>query len=216
MKIRTEEGLSQFISDELAWRKKELTDIRNMIQQRTLADRRRRSLIRCGVALLYAHFEGFTKQTFRAYLEYIASQRLRYEEIAPNLSAVVLCNMLSSIQGAKKPSSYKQAVNLFLDAATSRAKIPFETAIDTESNLSSRVFREITWILGIDYKYYETKEKLIDSHLLAKRNHIAHGQYLELGEDEYGNLHENVIEILETFRNQIENAVARRTFIRTN
>jgi MAE_28990/MAE_18760-like HEPN len=214
MKIRTREMLSDYLASDLAWRKKELTDIRQLVQLAANASRRR-VLARCGVALLYAHFEGFTRQAGRAYLEYVAAQRLPNDRLARNFLAVMLCDLMSPVAVSRKPSSYSRAVELFLDEGASRAWIPYKTAVDTESNLSSKVLREIVFTLGLDYAAYETKEKLIDSRLLARRNHIAHGESIDIDDADYDELHGSVIGILNCMRNQIDNAAAQRAFARS-
>lgn len=211
MKIRTLEMLSDYLSRDLAWRKKELTDIRRIFQL-SVHSTRRRALTRCGIALLYAHFEGYTKQAGKAYLEYIAAQRLKNSELSSNLRAVTLRELLSSVEGSRRPSAYQPVVDLFESQDEVRAKIPFKTAIDTESNLSSRVLREIIFILGLDYSTYESKQMLIDSRLLGRRNHIAHGEPIDIDDEDYDELHHNVILLLNLLRNQIEVAATSRSY----
>ena len=41
-----------------------------------------RSLRRAGVALLYAHWEGFTKEACQAYLEFVVKRKLKYGEMS--------------------------------------------------------------------------------------------------------------------------------------
>jgi len=213
MKIRTVEMLSDFLSHDLAWRKKELTDIRRIFQLSEHSTRRK-ALTRCGIALLYAHFEGFTKQAGRAYLEFIATQRLKNSEISSNLRAVTLRELLSSVESSRKPSAYHPVVDLFENQDGARAKIPYKTAIDTESNLSSRVLREIIFILGLDYSAYESKQVLIDSKLLGRRNHIAHGESLDIDDDDYDDMHNSVITLLNCLRNQIESAASSKSYVK--
>lgn len=214
MKIRTQEMLSDCLSGDLGWRKLELSDLRKLVQLAPSAQRRR-VLTRAGIALMYAHFEGFTKRAGSAYLEYVAAQRLKYNEIASNFLAVALCDLIAPFSGSRKASSYSSAVDLLLQQGEARARVPYKTAIDTESNLSSKVLRDIAFTLGLDYSPYESKEKLIDSRLLGKRNHIAHGDEIALDDVDYDELHSSVIEMMNCLRNQIENAAAMKAYART-
>ena len=214
MKIRTREMLTDFLAQGLAWRKKELTYIRELMQ--SAPNETRHTLQRCGIALMYAHFEGFTKQAGGAYLEYVAARRLSNDRIATNFLAVSLCALTSPFAGSKKASLYECAVDLLLKQGKSRAHILYERGVDTKSNLSSKVFREVLFTLGLDYAVYEPKEKLIDTRLLKRRNDIAHGEQLNLDDVDYDELHSSIIEIMECLRNQIENAVALRSYERAS
>lgn len=72
MKIRTVEILSDKISEDLAWRKKELTDLKYIIDTKSLSLVRKSLLGRCGIAILYAHWEGFIKKSSLRFLEFIS------------------------------------------------------------------------------------------------------------------------------------------------
>jgi hypothetical protein len=156
---------------------------------------------------LYAHFEGFTRYAAQAYLEYVASRRLTNEALAKNFLALGLRDALAPVSSSRKASAFGAGVQFFLDRGSERARIPYKTAVDTESNLSSRVLEEIIYVLGLDFAPYAGKSKLIDARLLGRRNHIAHGEYLSLDDVDYDELHEGVISLMENLRNQIENAV---------
>ena len=89
--------------------------------------------------------------------------------------------------------------------------IPPDT-VETQSNLSTVVLRNIVETLGFDYSSYEIKEKLLDERLLRNRNRIAHGEYVEVSESEVLELQDECIGLMEIFRNQIDNAVTLRTY----
>ena len=77
MSVRTLEQLYDFLSGELAWRTKELVTLKALVEQTSPSRERRRVLLRAGVALLYAHWEGFVKRAGSAYLEFVDLQRLK-------------------------------------------------------------------------------------------------------------------------------------------
>ena len=95
-----------------------------------------------------------------------------------------------------------------------RSTLPYKGAIDTESNLSSTVLKEIIWCLGLDYSPYETSEKIIDFKLLGRRNFIAHGIVMPVDLAEYIDLHNRVITLMDIFKNQIENSAVTKSYIR--
>ena len=70
------------------------------------------------------------------------------------------------------------------------------------------MLREIVWSLGLDMMPYETKCHLIDSSLVDRRNRIAHGDALDISVEDYLVLHDEVMSLIDTFRNQLHNAAA--------
>lgn len=84
--------------------------------------------------------------------------------------------------------------------------------IDAKSNLSSKVLRDITAALGLDYGLFESRGVMIDEQLLKPRNHIAHGDYLLVGPEDALRLKSEIVALMERFRTAIENAVAQQDY----
>jgi len=210
-KIRTLEHLQRILDDELAWRKKELAVIKSLVTARSSKE-----IINChirsGITLTYAHWEGFIKAAGNAYLTYIASQRLTYSDLTNNFVAVAAKRLLSEAGLSNKVTVYAQVTDFFLSGLTDRCNLPVE--IETKSNLSSEVLREIIYTLGLDYREYETEAKLIDEILLKNRNEVAHGKYLLIDVDQFVEIHKTIISLLDLFSNQISNAASTKAYKR--
>ena len=213
MKLRTAEQLSDKLAKDLAWRKKELSEVKSLVETRQFSPSKHQALIRSGICLLYAHWEGFVKSAANSYLEYIRLQKLCYEELASNFLALAMKEKLKEVKETNKPSLYIPVCDFFLDELNQRCLLPKE-AISTASNLSSEIFREITHTLGVDFSPYSTKSVLIDTKLLKTRNEIAHGEYSIFDREEYMELHKEIIAMLDIFRNQIENAAITKEYMR--
>ncbi|MFN8387891.1 MAG: MAE_28990/MAE_18760 family HEPN-like nuclease [Anaerolineales bacterium] len=212
MKIRTAEHLYDFTSSELAWRKKELFELRSLVIARTLTPSKKNVLIRSTIALIYAHWEGFIKSCATAYIQFVAMQKLRHEQLSPNFIALAIRPILLSAFQSKKVKDHQKVVDFFLHELPTQSSITYQEIIDTQSNLSTLVFRNIVETLGFDYSSYETKEKLLDERLLRNRNRIAHGEYVEVSESEVLELQDECIGLMEIFRTQIDNAVTLRVY----
>jgi hypothetical protein len=212
MSIRTAEQLSDKLATDLAWRKKELSEVKSLIEAKNVSTQRHNALIRSGVCILYAHWEGFVKLAANSYLEYVRTKKLRYSELSSNFLALAMKEKLKEVKETNKPSLYIPVCDFFLFELDERCSLP-KDAISTASNLSSEILKEITYILGIDFSLYSTKSKLIDEKLLKTRNEIAHGNYLTVDREEYIELHTEVMVMLEIFRNQIENGAVNEDFI---
>ncbi|WP_124677241.1 MAE_28990/MAE_18760 family HEPN-like nuclease [Burkholderia cenocepacia] len=211
--IRTVNELVDRIAAELVWRRRELTDMRALVQESS-GQLRCRVVIRAGVALLYAHWEGFVKAASSHYLEFVASHRIPYRDLTPNFVALTLRSKFSEMRASEKISSANALADFFCTSLDAQSRIPYKNVVDTKSNLSSRVLLDIIAALGLDIRGFETRLNFIDTNLVNPRNHIAHGEALELAVDEYLSLHDDVLGLIETFRNEIENSSILRRFER--
>lgn len=211
MKIRTLEELTDVLDQDLAWRKKELTTLKLLLSSKRDTEHRD-TFIRSATTVLYAHWEGFIKSAATAYVNYVSLKRLPYRDLAPNFVALTMKAKLNQALQSNKPTVYSEVARFFLQEMGSPSAIPWDSSIHTMSNLNSSVLREITCVIGLDFSPYETKEKLIDEKLLRTRNEIAHGRGLFIGVDEYFALHQQVMDLLDLFRNQVENAAATKAY----
>lgn len=213
--IRTIDELLDRIAQELVWRRRELTDMRGLVQEST-GQLRARVVVRAGVALLYAHWEGFVKGVATHYLEYVASHRIPYRRLAPNFVALSLRAKFHELGASEKISSANALADFFCSSLDVQSRVPYKNMVDTKSNLSSKVLQDILSALGLDHAPFETRLNFIDASLVNPRNHIAHGEALALTVDEYLALHDDVLSLIETFRNEVENSCALRRFERAN
>jgi|SRR6056297_356456 len=215
MSIRTVDDLSNQLNNELAWRKKELSDLKYFIEKANEGIGRKMVLGRCGITILYAHWEGFVKRCSKYFLEYVAMQRLRNEQLQPNFLTLSLLCTVKFTPESRKNSEYGKLTDFFVSDLTKRARLPFKKGLDTEANLSSTVLKEITWCLGVDYNWYQTKEKFIDSRLLARRNHIAHGEEIDVNPGEFVEMRGKVIEMMTYLKTEIENSAILRSYAKS-
>lgn len=125
--------------------------------------------------------------------------------------ALAMKEKLKESKETNKPSVYIPVCEFFISELNQRSILPKE-AISTASNLSSEILKEITAVLGLDFSPYSTKANLIDEKLLKTRNEIAHGEYLVFDREEYIEVHQKIIEMLDLFRTQIENAAIQEQF----
>jgi len=206
MTTRTVEELEMHIAEDIAWRKKELSDIKKLVQSASTSSVRRTALIRSGIAMLYAHWEGFVKNSSKCYLEFVDSRRLAYNQLSPNFVAIAMKSRLAQATQSNKASTFVTVCEFLLNNLDERCRLSPEHLIKTQGNLSSSVLKDIMLLLDLDYSFYETKEKFIDISLVKARNIVAHGNFLSVDTDEYLELFTKVLEMLEYYRNLIENA----------
>ena len=210
MKIRTANLLSDVLLDDLSWRKKELINIKLMHEG--ARDHQAEMLRRAGIALLYAHWEGYVKTAGTAYVEFVARQSLTYRDLTPNFIALGMRTFLKEAVGSWKGEMLSRVVNFFATEVSHRARLNWDHAVQTKANLSADLLRDIVMTLGLDYRPFEVREKSVIELLRERRNSIAHGRRLPVDAAEYVRLHNEVVGhdvysgMLDEIRTQIENA----------
>jgi hypothetical protein len=203
--IRTLGQLQDELDKEMSWRKKEVVAFR---VASTKNGQEAAFFIRAGVALLYAHWEGFVKSASEHYLNYIQHKECKYSELKSCFAIFGLKGKLHTLSTSRKTLANIEAFEFISSELDQKANLNMSAAIDTESNLTSKVFANIAASLGIDTKNYETRFNLIDESLVNLRNKVAHGEYLKLGGREFIELVDVVLEIMGWYKTDLLNGAA--------
>ena len=211
-KIRTATQLQERLDDDFSWRLKEIYNIRSAA--RTAGPASQKTFIRAGIALLYAHWEGFVKAAADAYVNYLSCKGLRHSELRSCFAALALKKHIHDFVSSHRSAASVTAFEAIVSELDRPARLPIRNSIDTQSNLSSAVFKDILGWLGLDGQQYSTKFHLVDESLLRRRNAIAHGSYLELDEPAFRDLADQVVLLLRWFKTDIENAIVTEAFLK--
>jgi hypothetical protein len=211
-KVRNSNDLFNELDSDFSWRLKEIADIKTSIKLSDLS--KAKTLTRAGVALLYAHWEGFVKNAASKYLEFVSNQGLRYEQLQSCFVAIGFKQEIELVTSSKKYIKNGQAIEIIRSRMSLVANFKNEDIIYAESNLNSDVFEKIMTTIGLNCTWYETKYNLIDSILLKRRNNIAHGDYLLVDFHVYAELHDEVIILLRAVKADIENAALMKRYIK--
>ncbi|OQX25384.1 MAG: hypothetical protein BWK80_15845 [Desulfobacteraceae bacterium IS3] len=206
MKIRSTADLNEAIDRELSWRKTELQTL-NFVIEKQKDNHEKDALFRAAVPILYAHWEGFTKQAAMFYLELVSRQQLKLSELESNFAAIVCRSYFKKASESEKVSVRKELIDFIRENNNKRAIVPTDNVIDTESNLSSAVLQSIFYTIGLPYhSFWMMNELLLDGSLLKARNEIVHGEHTDIDKETYKQLHELVIRLMDNMRTDIQNA----------
>lgn len=208
--VTAEQCLAAIQADS-AWRKKEISTIKQRVSRSS--GESQLILMRAGMLILYAHWEGFVRFAAETYISHINERVARFRVPLTDHYRELL--MWRCVRRRGEFPHFKSPTG-FLDAMREWRAAPdellCEDMIDSESNLSSLVLERILRIVDIPQMEFESKKKLIDEKLLARRNSIAHGQRRQLTIDEYNEADREVRALLEIFREKIEDCVVRSAF----
>lgn len=212
MKIKTLEKFQDLIDKDMAWRKKELIDIKMLIHSTESP-----TLCRAGIALLSAHFEGFIKQASNYYVVFVSSQKIKLNELRTNFVAIRLKKIFSPCSDTEKISVYQNTIDNLLEKYnnfTFHIKYsPEDPIIKTESNPSSTVIKEIFQSIGLDFSPYLTKTNYIDADLLSNRHSIVHGEKINIAISDFDNTFGIIINIMEQISKQIVDAAINKNYL---
>ncbi|MEO9697226.1 MAG: MAE_28990/MAE_18760 family HEPN-like nuclease [Hyphomicrobiales bacterium] len=210
-KIRTLNEMQTALDQEMAWRIKEIGVFKVGAGSN---GPRRKPFIRAGVALLYAHWEGFIKNSSEIYLSYVESRALRYRDLKSCFVVFGLKGKINTLVDSKKSLPNVEAMDFILSNMNETAKLQISSAVNTGSNLTSKVFSNIAGSLDIDTSPYETKFHLIDSSLVDRRNKVAHGEFLDIEGSDFSSLVDDMLSLMRMYKTDIENAASLENYRR--
>jgi MAE_28990/MAE_18760-like HEPN len=206
MRIRSISELVDILDEELAWRKRELTTLRFLIWRSRHHEQE--LMLRAGICILYAHWEGFVRSAGTAYVNYVALKRLKYCDLSPSMVALGIRGKLRAAEATNRITVHTEVTGFLMSDMRENAVLPWDDAVSARDNLNSEVLKEIVRLLDLDERPYETKKALLDERLLANRNRISHGQRLLIDRTDYDVLHYEILNLIDMFRDDVENAAS--------
>lgn len=209
--VRTLSEMQTALDQEMAWRIKEIGVFRVGAGSN---GPQRKPFIRAGVALLYAHWEGFIKNSSEIYLRYVESRALPYRDLKSCFVVFGLKGKINMLVESRKSLPNIEAMDFIFSKMDETAQLQISSAVSTESNLTSKVFKNIAGSIDIDISPYETKFHLIDFSLVDKRNRVAHGEFLDIEGGDFTKLVDEVLALMRYYKTDIENAASLESFKR--
>lgn len=167
--------IQSLILNDLNWRKKELTTIKNMPLKSYLNKKEREIVIKYAIPNIYSIWEGFVKFVFRTYINEINTLSLKYED----LNNSVLTHALETkfpqfITGFNKVFSKRcELFDSFFNGLS--VPIAIDTKLPTKSNINLEVLNDLLSRFNLEQFPKKTYEKDLNN-ILRIRNAISHGE----------------------------------------
>ncbi len=210
-KIRNVNGLNDEMDKEFSWRLKELADIKILV--RNNAYPLKSSILRAGVPLAYAHWEGFVKNAVDHYLNFVANQHVSMKDLKPCLVALSKKRRFHEFSETNKFEVYSKLVQELTETPFIDEKAVFSSRVRT-ANLKSHIFSDISLSIGLSLSPYESRFNFIDVRLVKRRNEIAHGSFLDIDDTSFRDLVDDVISLIRGFKSDIENLAVTKAYLR--
>jgi hypothetical protein len=219
--IRTLTFLYNSIESDYAWRISELSNYRSFVIQ--AKGKTKDCMLRGGITLLYAHWEGFVKNSADLYYSFVTNQNNYLYELNNSFISIALRSELENLVGAKKISIHNSMIDIFFNKQQAKPFFSSNSPIRT-SNLKYEIFEDICLLLGIDINEFHSRYKInydrniqliIDEDLLAKRNTIAHGNYLSITVNEYKSLYDIIVNgLLYNFKEVLIDCATQKKYLK--
>jgi len=210
-KIRTLVQLQDLLDQSLGWRLKDISNLKIAAKSGGISQK---TFIRAGIPLVYAHWEGFIKEASIAYLNFVDNQGLTYNELKGCFALFGLKGKLDTLGDSKKTHANLVALEFIISRLGDKSQLQLAHAVNTEANLTSRVFSNIAASLDLSTDAYETKYNLIDESLVYRRNKVAHGEFLDLEMPDFLDLSEEVLNMMRSYKNDVLNAAVSEQYKR--
>ncbi len=222
-------GIRAELEDELRWRSEELRFFKNQLGD-LRGDVERKRFRRALVVMLYSHFEGFWKAAFSIYVKALNAEAILCKDAVDSLVAATHFDLLASLASQKKATflnwtppddptlhMFHRQVEFLArlpDFRVTKLDIPDEV-VNPESNLKPDVIRKNLFRLGFPHNLFQSHEGTVHK-LLNKRNSVAHGATrLGVEEDEFNDLEQAVMEIMEDIVKLLFNWLHTRKYLKS-
>jgi hypothetical protein len=167
--------------------------------------------------MLYAHWEGYVRFCAGHYFDHVTMRRHRFDQLESQLYVNYFLARIDALSSQRANLRDRCAlVNDIIGSRENRFSRINRDLIDTSSNLTSRVLRDLCVVCAIDFEPFETASDFIDRILVKRRNEIAHGDETYIGADEVDDLVSKVAGLMRLFRNALENKVYQRSYLATS
>jgi hypothetical protein len=207
----TEVDFSSQITEDRAWRIKEISDLKAAI--RRADENLQRVLLRALVAICYAHWEGYVRFSARKYLEHVALRRFQYKELDRQFFRNYFLPRITAISTSKASIAERCAlIDEILDCSNRRFSRINEDLINTKANLNFDVFTDICLVCGVPTHQFAHNSTFVDVVLLKRRNAIAHGEDTLVAPEDLDEIANNTITIMRAFGDALENHVVLQTY----
>lgn len=160
------------------------------------------------VPMVYAVWEGYTKEVLQLYIEYLEGRSLKQREVRPAILAYAWTSSFKKLSGKLTVENKVELIERFLLSLTETLR--FEKAqheVDTKANLVFSVLEGLGKCLCLDIDKMRPHEKKLDA-LVNRRNNIAHGgREQKLGETVVSEYIELVVALMAALETVLVDAV---------
>lgn len=201
------------IDDDLRWREDELAAMKLLAVKSVPNSISSRVLLRAMLALLYAHYEGFSKFAWDSYLDAIEHHGgLRAKHIE-SLAAFSCEGEFSMMKGNLTNVNLFCFYSRFSSIMNTPISFPPDK-LSTKYNLEPETFFDRMEILGIDCHAMKDNKKTI-AKVVGRRHEIAHGKFHDIkGVAKYVEYENAILSVMYELAINITEAIENKSYLK--
>lgn len=171
---------SSILEADLHWREAELASLKRIAITNSSNEITYRAVLRASWAMLYAHFEGFTKFCWDLLLDEVQGKRVPVSQLEDGFRMIALEKSLKSFKRDVSSTAIWNYFTIELPAILdAEAVFHADCRLDPESNLWPNVFERECSKIGVTSNAIQEQRAHIKS-LVSRRNDIAHGKTMTI------------------------------------
>jgi hypothetical protein len=160
------------ITDDLSWREAELGSLKLLLSRKDVSDHQKIVLLRASWALLYAHYEGFSKSSLSIFYDYAKNAVVNCGERPEKTRIFALRKKIKRLRNLEAEPFLKEMENFAVSYHNPSPDFP---EVDTKSNLWPNVLESLLMDADITLETLDSHRLKIKT-LVNRRNTIAHGK----------------------------------------
>lgn len=177
------------ITNDLEWREGEIASIRLLLSSPGITSGQKRGLLRAAWALLYAHYEGFCKNTLITFYDSISRSGIICKDLPHSTKIFALEKKLRTMRNMTDCDLLSEITDFETCCLSLSPQFP---DIDTQSNLWPSVLIDLMETADLRTEKVREHEIKLKT-LVRRRNEIAHGENNIIEEIEYYNTYESAV-----------------------
>lgn len=189
-------GFSRKLDRKSGWRKKEISDISLAIDADRLPAASLKATRRAAACLLYAHWEGFVRDSIELFLDFVRSSVFDESEVNTKLRAAILLEYVDRNRGNFGLDACARYFDMTFNEKFSIVELPSIGKLS--GNVSYETFVSLISVFNFEVPAsIEVRRKFINVLLLHSRNQIAHGHGLPIEAREFADLKTGTLELID-------------------
>lgn len=177
------------LTDELNWRESELGALKVLLKSTRTTKIQREVLLRASWAMLYAHYEGFSKFSLALFYDEASKRLSDCALLPPRTKAFALDKHIKKIRNLSPIEILDEIANFQNFEQSTKPSFP---EVDTKSNLWPNVMEDLLLDANIVVEVVGTHTSKLKT-LVNRRNDIAHGKQNLIDEVDYYLTYENAV-----------------------